>query len=166
MCQGSAPPSTPHPQPRLCRQENLSIPKTPRSRCHGRSGFHGQFLSLLLILLLHPSLSLLLSQSLSLMHLYIPNVELPTVGSPLQVLATNPRKSLLQARRCPLPAPNPFTEQRRRPCPRLALCPLLSPACPLPPCWPGDHCTVERHESIDLQSNLIGLWRPLDWFHS
>lgn len=44
--QGSASPSTPHPQPRLCQQENLSIPKAPKSRCRGRAGFHGQFLSL------------------------------------------------------------------------------------------------------------------------
>lgn len=36
---------------------------------------------------------------------------------------------------------------------------------PSRPAGRGDHCTVERHVSIDLQSNLIGLWRPLDWFH-
>lgn len=100
--------------------------------------FTGDFsLSPPLLLLPHPSLSLLLSQSLSLTHLHIPNEELPTVGSPLHVLATNPRKSLLQATRCPLPAPNPFPGQRQHPGPRLALCPHLSPACPLPPRWPG-----------------------------
>lgn len=120
--------------------------------------FTGDFsLSPPLLLLAHSSLSPLLSQSLSLTHLHIPSVELPTAGSPLQLLATNPRKSLSRARRCPLPAPNPFPGQRRCPCPRLALCPPLSPARPLPPGWPGDHCTVERHVSIDLQSNLIGL---------
>lgn len=168
VCQGSAPPNTLHPQPRLCRQENLSIPKALRSRCRGRAGFHGRFLFLSPAPPPSPSLPLPAALPVPVPHstrLHIPNEELPTVGSPLHVLATNPRKSLLQATRCPLPAPNPFPGQRQHPGPRLALCPHLSPACPLPPRRPGDHCTVERHVSIDLQSNLIGLWRPLDWFH-
>lgn len=171
VCQGSAPPAPCILSPGSAGRKTSQFPKLRGADAVAELVFTGNF-SLSLPPApppspsLPPSLSLLLSQSLSFIHLHIPGVELPTVGSPLHRLATNLRKSLLQARRCPLPAPNPFPEQRRRPCPRLALCPPLSPACPLPPRWPGDHCTVERHVSIDLQSNLIGLWRPLDWFHS
>lgn len=137
VCQGSAPPSTPHPQPRLCRQENLSIPKAPKSRCRGRAGFHGQFLSLSppLLLLPHPSLSPLLSQSLSLIHLHMSNVELPTVGSPSHVLTNKPQKIPVAGQElspsCPqsLPGTEVTSLPQAGPLPTPVTC--LSPAAPL-----------------------------------
>lgn len=90
-----------------------------------------------------------------------------TVTVTIKPLAAHPWRHLLQARRSPLPAPSPSPGQKQCPCPRLALCPPLSPACPLPapdtpglpPRWPGIIAQWKDAPSIDLQSNLIGLWR-------
>lgn len=161
---GLCSPWAPQPQPLLCPRENVSIPKAPSSRCHGRAGFHGQFTSILL-LLSHPR-SPLLSQTLSLAHLHVPNMGHHHIYylSPLQY---NPGDTYCRPEAVPfLP---PVSAPGRGDVPAPVTC--LSPACPWHP-QPSTQQTGgiiaqwKDMPSIDLQSNLIGLQRPLDCFHS
>lgn len=156
------PPSAPQPQPWLCPQEKplAASPEPQDAAVMAELVYTGHFPPCCCSA---PSLPVPAA---------VPNAELPAWGHRHhhhhhQTLAARPWRHLLQARRSPLPDPSPSPGQRRCPCPRLALCPPLSPACPLPapdtpgllPRWPGIIAQWKDAPSIDLQSNLIGLWR-------
>lgn len=149
---------TPQPQPWLCPQEKPLCPKSPEEQMSQQSCFSRA----ICLPPSPPSPSLPSPQTPSLAHLHI-----PAGGSPSHLAAIHPGRYPWQTRkRKNLPFLPPAIPSRGRgDVPALVTC--LSPARPRhpPPCCQGIIARQKDALSIDLQSNLIGLQRPLDCFH-